>query len=370
MHRPLNEENSLRKKSMYNSYSEWNTCINNLEDCYDNDDIYNAGVGSVFTTNQFHELTLPARPIVDECIWMAPDTEENTFHSTQRLFDCLNHAQIYNDPDYSVIQSYWNNHDKEHFPNSNSQVSVQNRYSNVNQASLDVNDLPSVNNGFGRTLTDNSSVSHTSNLHGVRVAPKKDTDADLGIIKSKFKNSSDDTSSLETSNSDVRRRVHFSRQKSDTMEGTRIKTDSYKYKNDEEISMLIASGGAPLGRLDEIGCVEWYPERQSWKVVGHTGISWCVRRKTWRVWFITSGGTRATRSFNPKEHGTVAAALKAAIEFLVFKRAEKLPTQKNLRGRARRSSLYSNNPANDEFSKSNSISLNGNTYKHESGLIN
>lgn len=355
---------------MYSSYSEWNSCTNNPEDFYDYDDVYNSGVGSVFTTNQFHELTLPARPIIDEFIWMTADIEENTIHSTQRLFDGLNHAHVCNEPDYSEIPNYWSNNDGEHLPSSNSQISVQNRYSIVNQTPINANDPPSVNNNLGRTLTDSSSASNTSNLHEVWVAPKSDADTHLGIIKSKLKNSSDDASPSETSNSEIRKKLNFSRQKSETMEGTRIKTDSYNYKNDDEISMLIASGGAPLGRLDEIGCVEWYPERQSWRVVGHTGISWCVRRKTWRVWFITSGGTRATRSFNPKEHGTVAAALKAAIEFLQYKRAEKSPTQRNLRGRVRRSSLYSNSLVNDEFSKSNNISLNDNTYKNVSDLIN
>ncbi|KAH8584218.1 AP2 domain-containing [Cryptosporidium sp. chipmunk genotype I] len=357
---------------MYNSYSEWNSCINNSEDLDGYEDIYNPGVGSVFTTNQFHELTLPARTTIgDEYIWVAPEVEEDGIHSTQKLFEGLNSTQACNELGYSEASNYWNSSYREYL--SNSQVPNQKIYSNVDQASLNVDDTFFISNNCDIASSDSSSVSHTSTLHGVWVVPNRDNDTNLVLNKSKFEHSSSDnvSSSVETSNSEIRRRFHFSRQKSDMMvDGTRIKSNSSdKCKNDDEISMLVASGGAPLGRLDEIGGVEWYPERQSWKVVGHTGISWCVRRKTWRVWFITSGGTRATRSFNPKEHGTVAAALKVAIEFLEHKRAEKSPTQKNLRGRARRSNLCSNSFV-DGFSKSNSLSLNESTYKHANNLIN
>ncbi|OII72124.1 uncharacterized protein cubi_01457 [Cryptosporidium ubiquitum] len=364
--KPLNEEVSSIK-SMYNS--EWNSCIDNFEDLDGYEDIYSHGVNSVFTTNQFHELTLPARTIGDEYIWVAPGVEEDAVHSSQRLFENFNTAQIFNESEYFEVPNYSSNNNREYL--ANSQVSNQNKYSNINQATLNVDETLPINSSCARTSSENSSVSHTSTLHGVWVVPNRNNDTNLLISRSKLENSSSDdiSSSVETSNSEIRRRFHFSRQRSDIMlDGTRIKTNNnYKYKNNE-ISMLIASGGAPLGRLDEIGGVEWYPERQSWKVVGHTGISWCVRRKTWRVWFITSGGTRATRSFNPKEHGTVAAALKVAIEFLENKRAEKSPNQKSLRGRARRSSLYSNN-FGGSFSKSNNLSLN-NTYKNSSDLIN
>lgn len=354
---------------MYNS--EWNSCINNFEDLDGCEDIYNPGIGSVFTTNQFHELTLPARTTIgDEYVWVTPGAEDDVVHSTQRLFEGINAAQVCNDSEYLEISNYWSNNNREHL--TNSQVPNQNKYSNVSQALLNLDDTLPMSNSCVRSSSDNSSISHTSTLHGVWVVPNRNSDTNFVINKSKLESSSSDdvSSSVETSRSEIRRRFHFSRQKSDIMmDGTRIKADSsYKYKNNE-ISMLIASGGAPLGRLDEIGGVEWYPERKSWKVVGHTGISWCVRRKTWRVWFITSGGTRATRSFNPKEHGTVAAALKVAIEFLEHKRAEKSPTQKSLRGRARRSNLYSNN-FEDSFSKSNNLSLNNSSYKHANDLIN
>lgn len=369
IYKPLSEE-VFPAKSMCNSYSEWNSCINNFEDPDGFEDIYNPGVGSVFTTNQFHELTLPARATIgDEYIWVPQEVEEDSVHSNQRLFEGLNATQVCNELEYSEAPNYWNNNFREYL--TNFQAPNQNIYSNTNQTSLNADDTFSLSNNCGRVSSDNSSVSHTSTLHGVWVVPNRDSDTNLVTNKSKFDHSSDDvSSSIETSNSEIRRRLHFSRQKSDIMiDGTRIKTDNHKYKNNDEISMLVASGGAPLGRLDEIGGVEWYPERQSWKVVGHTGISWCVRRKTWRVWFITSGGTRATRSFNPKEHGTVAAALKVAIEFLEHKRAEKSPAQKNLRGRARRSNLYSNSFV-DGFSKSNNLSLNESTYEHASDLIN
>ncbi|KAJ1610323.1 hypothetical protein OJ253_1212 [Cryptosporidium canis] len=307
---------------MYGTISEWNQCTNNLEDFDGHGDIYNPGVGSVFTTNQFHELTLPARTNVDEYVWINPDIEESVIHLTPRILDGLSTAQIFSEPDYSYIQNYWNGNDREHFNSHCSQIHTQNRNSNTDQTSLNVSDL-SMNNDFQMKPADSSLVSHTTTSHGVWVVPNKDANSNMEFINRKPEHTPNETSIyIEAGNSEIHRRFNLPRQRPDIIEGARKKIDNYKYKNNDEFSMLIASGGVPLGRLDEVGCVEWYPERQSWKVIGHTGISWCVRRKTWRVWFITSGGTRATRSFNPKEHGTVAAALKAAIEFLEHKRAE------------------------------------------------
>ncbi|KAF7459246.1 AP2 domain-containing protein [Cryptosporidium felis] len=368
MHQLLDEE-GLPTQSMFSSYSDWNSSINNLVDYDGYEDICNSEVGSVFTTNHFHELTLPARAIGDEDIWLGQEIEENSINAIQRSCGSLSQAHVGQEAEYSLFNC-WNNNDKEY--QVSSRASNQNRFLSVQPNSLDICNSSSNNEGsYGGSVSDNSSVSHASTLNGVWIVPNINMNVQIGAGKSQIDSaSSDDASSIETSISEMRRRIHFSRQKSDILaSGTNIKLQGSSKCKNNEISMLIASGGAPLGKLDEIGGVEWYPERQSWKVVGHTGISWCVRRKTWRVWFIASSGTRATRSFNPKEHGTVAAALKAAIEFLENKRAEKSPAHKSLRGRVRRSSLYSNSFVSDAYSKSNGTLFNS-KYKHVNNLVN
>ncbi|OII77571.1 AP2 domain-containing protein [Cryptosporidium andersoni] len=330
-------ENSL--KSEFDSLMGWpGSDINGSGHSYD--EIYSNSIGSIFTMPQFHELT-PLSGSVEEDIWMLSEFRENTVPDNHHQ-NSISGVQIICDSDTGISPNYW-------------QEDLNTQQTGKNYILMSPSSIPTEKHSseslivdesmgpFKGSNSDISSVSHASTLRGVWVVPAHNTDIQ-GKPTSKIENlSSDDlSSSINTSYSEKRRRIHFSRHRfNDSVD--RTSTARFKGSNiaklkstDHGLSMLIASGGAPLGKLEDIDGVEWCPDRQSWKVTGHTGISWCVRRKTWRVWFITPNGTRATRSFNPKEHGTVATALKAAIEFLEYKRAEKSHLQKSTRVRMRR----------------------------------
>ncbi|KAH8739032.1 hypothetical protein FG386_003357 [Cryptosporidium ryanae] len=324
---------------MYRSYLEWGSTEFLSSNLSCDDDLYNIGINSEYGVNHYHDSRTAVGGVEDD-VWIGINLNEG-FTTSQRLFE-ISDLRGNNSCEHLSTNNFNSNQSKADihttFERQTKCIPIKNQDPLINDDSFSNIDLTCIESYSEKPL-----ASHSSTLSDVLVVPNKSSENTLDVrnascfteISSKKFISRNNTNSAEYYTN-----VFSEQKQSNLVDKARIRTDEKfklnticRHKSNNRFSMLVASGGTPLGKLDEIPGVEWHPERQSWKVVGHTGVSWCVRRKTWRVWFVTSNGTRATRSFNPKEHGTVAAALKSAIEFLEQKRAEKSQIQKNLKSK-------------------------------------
>ncbi|KAK6589953.1 hypothetical protein RS030_192978 [Cryptosporidium xiaoi] len=327
---------------MYKSYLEWGSPELSSFSLSYYDELHDFSVNHVYGVNHHNDLRMVVGGVEDD-IWVGVNLNEGLTNSSCLLESLA--SQEDNRHEYSLISNNFNlNKSKDYihinFERQTKCIPTKNQDSLVSDDSV-----PNINLIDFESFSSSSTVSHSSLLNGILLVPNDNSvnnirNERIGIeaCSQKFESKvhrKSERGYIKNIFSEQRQSNIIDRARSRTEEKLAVNT-SHRYKYDGEFSMLVASGGAPLGKIEGIPGIEWHPEKKSWKVTGYTGISWCVRRKTWRVWFVTSNGTRATRSFNPKEHGTVAAALKSAIEFLEQKRAERSQIKKKINSRIKR----------------------------------